>query len=126
MAQSSTKTGAVVPTTCHACGSERELVRSGHRTAARCVSCGKLEDVAVVCAALEKWSVVGPDGKVQTFATKAELVGLLQGAVARPVVNADATVIADLHAQATRRLPGVARQQRKGPPRADRGSREYR
>jgi len=80
MAQSSTKTGAVVPTTCHACGSERELVRSGDRTAARCVSCGKLEDVAVVCAALEKWSVVGPDGKVQTFATKAELVELLQGA----------------------------------------------
>lgn len=79
MAHSTPKSGTVVPTACHACGGERDLVRSGERTTARCTSCGKVEEIAVVCAALEKWSIVGPDGTVQTFLTKAELSAFIQG-----------------------------------------------
>ncbi len=51
----------------------------------------------------------GARGGALTAETRADLdaylaitLGLLQGAVARPVANADATVIADLHARATR------------------------
>ncbi|MEA2746619.1 MAG: hypothetical protein QOI41_762, partial [Myxococcales bacterium] len=61
---------AVVPTRCDACGAERELVRSGDRTAARCDACGKVEDVEIVCAAQKKWTLVDPDGAVRSFASR--------------------------------------------------------
>jgi hypothetical protein len=80
MPATTSRTGTVVPTSCEACGADRELVKSGERTAARCAACGTVEDVAIVCAPERKWTVVDAGGTLRTFATRGELLAFLQPA----------------------------------------------
>ena len=113
---------AVVPTKCDACGAERELVRSGERTAARCDSCGKVEDVDIVCAAQKKWTVVEPDGVVRSYASREAVVAALQAPVAKKnEIEDDVLSVRDLEVIAVPPLPATARTSRapaapSGPP----------
>ncbi|MDB4941932.1 MAG: hypothetical protein JWP97_1466, partial [Labilithrix sp.] len=74
MADKDARSGTVTPTPCASCGGPRELVRNGARTAARCEKCGAVEDVDLVVAPRARWTVVGPDGAVKTFASQEEMI----------------------------------------------------
>jgi hypothetical protein len=79
MGESASRSGTVVPTSCKSCGGERELVRNGERTAARCAKCESVEDVDIVCAVKRKWTVVDPDGEVRTFEARPEMEAFVRG-----------------------------------------------
>jgi hypothetical protein len=69
----------IQPPCCPRCQAARNLVRVDDLLEARCDACATTESVYITCVPRGTWTLVEPDGVVQSFPTQAELLRKMAG-----------------------------------------------